>query len=514
LRKKLSQVLEDYDLNEYGNKICIVAGVGAGKNYWVEHVLAKEASVLLITSRKAVADQTEANDTGFMSYVSSVPIQQAVVYTHAKLGKLIRNSISPEGLFWDKHHFDYIVVDEAHCLVTDSTYANSVFHLWTFIEAALRENSKVILMSATIAPIKRKLESLGWNIRDLTDKCISVKPKNVSIISKMQAMQELKRTNSKNKALYMSTSATRIVTGLLKELNQNQIDINKMACIMSDGRKNELLSNSPKELAKSDKCYSSIIQAEILPDEIDILLCTSRLREGVNIKDNNIKMVFIESHNSIDVFQFIGRLRNEAENVYIIDDAKQNKPDKYAELDAAYCSEMELKNANLYLDKLLTKHKLNSHGKSHQNNYQNKHIKLFVDYIEKRFGYIRYNHFSNKFKFYNQRFAGIKDQEDDLTRYKKEKNGYIQEILGIDGIKYDAKSAKQIIGDYIGERLLFDHEIANEEIKKILEELTDMGILNSRKKPYKQLGSLLKANGYLSEIIGNNNNGVYKIYKT
>ena len=57
--KRLSEVV-DYNLHIAPYKLIqIIAGVGAGKNYWAENCLMKDRSVLLITSRKAKLEETE-----------------------------------------------------------------------------------------------------------------------------------------------------------------------------------------------------------------------------------------------------------------------------------------------------------------------------------------------------------------------------------------------------------------------------------------------------------------------
>ena len=57
----LSDVI-DYDRDIAPHRVIeIVAGVGAGKNHWVEEILMKQHRVLLITSRKAKVDEKSSN---------------------------------------------------------------------------------------------------------------------------------------------------------------------------------------------------------------------------------------------------------------------------------------------------------------------------------------------------------------------------------------------------------------------------------------------------------------------
>ncbi len=122
MSQRLSDALKSIDIDKYGNKLCVVAGVGAGKNHWVINELTQKGNVLLITSRRAVTDETLAdNDNAFEAYVkTALDAKQVVVFTNALLAKLIRNSRSPQRLFTFKCRFDYVVIDLKHKSKMDS----------------------------------------------------------------------------------------------------------------------------------------------------------------------------------------------------------------------------------------------------------------------------------------------------------------------------------------------------------------------------------------------------------
>ena len=152
--------------------------MGSGKNYWVENELAKRGNVLLITSRKAIKDEIRYKENEFKSssIIKSTFESQCVVMTHSKLAKMIRNSELPQNLISEcgESYFDFIVIDEAHSVVCDSTFTDSAFHLWTFIQYAIK-NTTVILMSATVSPMKFKLKNEKWKILDYSKECTNIK---------------------------------------------------------------------------------------------------------------------------------------------------------------------------------------------------------------------------------------------------------------------------------------------------------------------------------------------------
>lgn len=61
-KKYISDVLDiDKLIEEYGNKIMLIAGVGSGKSTWVKDVLTQKGNVLFITSRRAKVDEDIAH---------------------------------------------------------------------------------------------------------------------------------------------------------------------------------------------------------------------------------------------------------------------------------------------------------------------------------------------------------------------------------------------------------------------------------------------------------------------
>lgn len=151
--KTLSDILKAEDLENYGNKVCLVAGVGSGKNYWVENELTKHGKVLLVTSRKAVKDQTLTREI-FTDHTSWQDDNDKTC-THQMLGTFVKNNYFP-GLSKQETAFDYVVIDEAHAIITDASFSDAPFYLWEFLKHV--KSKKVILMSATISCIEGLLK--------------------------------------------------------------------------------------------------------------------------------------------------------------------------------------------------------------------------------------------------------------------------------------------------------------------------------------------------------------------
>ncbi len=134
----VSDVITDIDreLKKHQNKLFLIAGVGAGKSSWVKDVLAKKGNVLFVTSRRAKVDE-DINDSCFENVIRLGGEEHQTLITNAKLAKILENMNLKSGFmtidqFLD--HYDYIVIDEVHSMVTDSTFAKSSFGLLNFIE--------------------------------------------------------------------------------------------------------------------------------------------------------------------------------------------------------------------------------------------------------------------------------------------------------------------------------------------------------------------------------------------
>lgn len=61
-----------------------------------------------------------------------------------------------------------------------------------------------------------------------------------------------------------------------------------------------------------------IIDNERLPDDIDIIFINSACREGLNIKDKNVKTIICEAVDLITIEQILGRVRGDLENFMVV----------------------------------------------------------------------------------------------------------------------------------------------------------------------------------------------------
>lgn len=140
--------------------ILITAGVGAGKNTWVQKCLTQELTgfenILFITSRKLIKEQM-LKDVDFQDdYINCQKFRTNYTITHHSLKRFFESPEKFEQLI--DLNFKYIVIDEIHSLIADASYTDTAFYLYTLIKYYNAHNVKVICLSATTKNVLPFLE--------------------------------------------------------------------------------------------------------------------------------------------------------------------------------------------------------------------------------------------------------------------------------------------------------------------------------------------------------------------
>ncbi len=509
--KYLSEVIKEKKEEILGNNdmILITAGVGAGKNTWVQKELVKELkddeTILFITSRKMIQEQSLKDHSFSDNLKICIENHYHFVTTHQKLSALLinENDIYKNIEKLEQLNFKYIVIDEVHSLISDSGFADSTYYISMLINYFLAQGKKIICMSATINSLIPYFRRYGnYKLFDFSNKCYNVKPKHVEIINKEKALELLSQANSKNKMIYMANSATDICKKFVPNLIKSYaIDKKNISILISDTRKDSLKLESNtdvKEILDNMKEINDyIINSEALPENINVLIATSKIREGINLTDSNIKAMFCESHNPIDIIQFAGRYRKSVENFYIINNSYSqiNKEDILAmneEYDLLYNVFLEM--INLYHSILIykttkyTNHFLAIYMKAHHididtlinrmhftnvtqslitmsepnvknkkkiitrpksnKNYTrclkncytilgflyNKELNNFKNFITSKFPLIRYNPILDKYEIYSDSYYYKLESFESYKKYQEDSEKFIKDVLQIDNV--------------------------------------------------------------------------------
>jgi len=157
------------------------------------------------------------------------------------------------------------------------------------------------------------------------------------------------------------------------------------------------------------------LENSCVPQEFSALVTTSRNKEGINILNEDIRYMFVETHNMDDIIQMAGRVRSGLHYLYIIADAKQfHIPFSEHEIgiskEIACSSETVCGGINTYLQKLCEKEGVAEYYDdiSASSSPKSEKVKELQSFVEKKFPYILFSPIYHRFFFYEQKYYGEK----------------------------------------------------------------------------------------------------------
>lgn len=452
----LSDVIGDIDklVEEHGKKIIIVSGVGSGKTTWVKETLAKQGRVLFITSRRAKADEDLA-DSSFERLEHGINKDNLYITTNAGLESLLReiynvrffNGIDDSAYEKLMDAFDYLVVDEVHSIATDSSFAHSSFTVHAFMHYAIEKGKMVIGLTGTLEPMADFYQRNKWSILDLRRECRSVYPSKISLINgerKYTVMGDFCLNSDRHaKAVYFTNRKDSIPSLIQEVVSRHIVSPSEIAVIVASSSKKSLeedlktafgeenhslfgtsVTEADQIIRQSERTYNRITEEKVIPEDCRLVISTSTLREGVDIKNPNVT-VFIENHILTNIIQFCGRIRSGDNEVYIIRDAQEHRINHdpllyhYAEgfrinNDERDCS--FITNANSYLCSLTSRHEVQQ--QTDEGYVTEDHpggnlasVQHFINHIEQINPYAYFDYLTGKFWLFD-----IKYEEEDRLR--------------------------------------------------------------------------------------------------
>jgi len=403
-KKYVSDVLNIDQLIANGKyKIFLIAGVGSGKSRWVTEVLTQKGNVLFVTSRKAKVLE-DINYSCFSDVFDFNTYNNQTLITNAKLASLVERFSDDytEDLECFISHFDYFVIDEVHSIASDSAYAESCSSVLSFIEYVASKEKPIICMTGTPEPIQRYFDENGWYTIDYTNICNYVHPKRISLIQKRHIISNLKQTISSQKIIYFTNHTNAIISLCNALLEENIVSPSEIAISVSKSREEDFFEELFNNLATYDdgiiiqasSCreYENIIENSRLTDECKILISTSVLKEGINIKNPDM-VLFCENHILSNLIQYFGRARIGQANVFIIEDSESH-PIAHNELLYDYAVHSEVAAANRFYKEIV---------ESPQNPFSKVERSQLSAHIIKN-PYIYFDYISQEYKVFSVKF--------------------------------------------------------------------------------------------------------------
>ena len=414
----LSEIIDlERDILPY-RAILLHAGVGAGKNTWTKILAQKGYRILLITSRRVTADVQAKNldadkkidldrllDLGDAWGEIAPDVQKRVVCTNSQIENFVKTKYIPDDPkthIWNK--FDFIILDEAHSLTVDASFADSVFYVYKFMTHAYSQNPNchLIFMTGTPQPIEWIFRKKAIHRLQLFAKCKHVDPKNVYLVPCDFAIRNLKNDwHNNRRIIYFANSTTRILecVKLLVEAGIPEKDIG-----ISYNPSEKDASFSEDIIRRRSIIEDSLKTQECIPPDVKIFLTTVKNREGINILDADIKTMYAESHHSAELTQMAGRVRNGLDKLFVLYDAAEHasNSNRYNERLERLC----VKSANqTYADYIQF---FSDMGKP----FPKEEI---IKTVEAKFQMILFDPFSEKFEYFRGRQKCFKQQREDSS---------------------------------------------------------------------------------------------------
>lgn len=543
-RPYLSEVIDyDCDIEPY-QFIKIYAGVGSGKNVFVDNLVkgnvfkhsdgtfVGKKHVLLVTSRRAkVNEQLKVKGTKYDKKIGAFDqleyyfeddavceYETSEKYLLPDLGGLCSREISlrsccctnaqvetacseyaPKEPFthpWER--FDFIVIDEVHAILADANYQSAPFYVQRLLEE-IQERSpkcKVIVMTGSPDIIRNYPLFEDYHLVDKIDVCDNLAPETVTFISRGKAEVLLKQCVAENKKAVCFFNRIDEIAGLAKRLS-----VGDAKCIApsfsNEEKRRRLKKENPTLFNVMEKAEACLAKESRLPEEIVLFLTNARNKEGINIKNEDVKTMFVQAHAEVDIKQMVGRVRNGVDNLYIVVDSPSfDDPDLPGELDFTKNSNL-LETINTRLESLAEE--AGCVFDDGETVYTSDRLVNYVGFVHEKFPYVRFDYFKNRFVFYEQRqhskaYYAAQDAVFDsycaTMEFEELAETWFPDAQYV--VRYGNDDRNQaIVDEYIESHNLLEKRLTKSDAEVIFRDL-----LEATSEPYGKLGNLLRCYGY------------------
>lgn len=475
-KKHLSKTIDyDRDIAPY-RFIKIYAGVGSGKNRFIDRLVqgnyfkhadgtyVEKQYILLITSRRSKVNEQlnldnvtydpaigefDNNDSWlifdpkYSNYYESPMMEledldgwgspliyrRSCVNTNAKIEANLRKSYKDQNIAshpWER--FDMIIVDEVHSLLSDASFQSAPFYVRRLIEETLKRSSKCKVIVMTGTPEVLDLYPLfeEAHLIDRMEECISVRPQTIEFITKKEAESKQHDMLMKGQKFVAFFNHIKDVLSLGKEYPD------ATAVSFSDRKERDELKKSNINIYKKMVATEDYIaQNKHLPDDITAFLCTAKHKEGINIKNDDVSVLFIESHSKEVILQMAGRIRNPVDKLYLVFDSRPHT-DLESPLEAELSKREDmLASINSYFQEKCKEYDFPLFDKEASGKPVHclEKTGAVIDYIHAKFPHIRFDYFTSMFVYYPEKAiskAYHKEQQKIFSTAAETESGLIE----------------------------------------------------------------------------------------
>ena len=332
-RQFVSSVIgDDYETWERGRKVLITAPTGSGKTTFVfekllKRVVREKEIMLYLVNRKVLKEQLKHDLKKYdKEYkVNGMPGQQhrnIIFMTYQQLEEAIRK----DEVYPRLYNCKYIVCDEAHYFIADSTFNTNTYLSYEFVTKRFT-SAITVFISATLdsmAEFMPEIESIQRNktfygdmktdgySNELVsrlfwkDTSVYTLPKDYSYLNihVFQTFDEMIKQIMESEEEYWLIFYNNILEGnkLVNKLNELGIDA---VFVDADFENDEIAYGEVKHIVERGEIKSRVVCA------------TSLLDNGISLKQSSLRNMVIIAENEIEFIQMLGRKRRDDKNVEV-----------------------------------------------------------------------------------------------------------------------------------------------------------------------------------------------------
>ena len=228
---------------------------------------------------------------------------------------------------WNR--FDIIVFDEAHTIRSDTNYQTAPYYTMRLLQETYSAQQmgltkcKIIIMTGTPQVLADFQTSQKYHLIDRMDVCRNVTPKKVIFIDRKQSRSLAEKMLSEGKRCIFFFNRTRELLAFFNRIKKKDPSLASTIAVSfsKEAHRTALEKKHKDDFARMEETEQYIALNQKLPDNIKMLLTTERNKEGINIKNADIRTMFVESHAECSIVQMAGRLREGIDNLYIVTDS-------------------------------------------------------------------------------------------------------------------------------------------------------------------------------------------------
>ena len=340
------KLIQDNDLSDCNTFLVLNGGTGVGKTSSIMKAVQEELgrklgsaqSMLVVESRTATVNQLNTNYTNYIERINGIDVCQRMGFMH-----MLRNN---------RATYDWIVIDECHGLFSEASFAEDAAYIAEWIKTA-RTVQHIIFITANdeyFSELSRQYFPGDYNFiylfPDFTHYVSQTFVKEIQFIKtnkvanvistllvKLQGQKGiifLKRASDVKDWFFQLLAMGAHVGMIVSQANETtaaltvaqQKQAQDAAINLSGGRAGLTMADlcelyDTMRARQGKERIRTALNYERLPDDIDILLATDTIQEGISIK-TPINYIIIEGFTEVEVRQKLGRFRGDLSSLYIV----------------------------------------------------------------------------------------------------------------------------------------------------------------------------------------------------